>query len=47
MPDIFMAYADTVYAADKIGGIVDLKDYLGDELKWLPCSALPSAIRPF
>ena len=31
VPDIFMAYADTAYAADEMGGIVDLKEYLSDE----------------
>ena len=28
VPDIFMAYADTAYTADQMGGIVDLKEYL-------------------
>ena len=27
-PNIFMAYADTAYTADQMGGIVDLKGYL-------------------
>lgn len=31
VPDIFMAYADTAYAADQMGGVVDLKNYLTDE----------------
>lgn len=31
VPDIFMAYADTAYAADQMGGVVDLKDYLNDK----------------
>lgn len=31
VPDIFMAYADTAYAADQMDGIVDLKEYLSDE----------------
>ena len=31
VPDIFMAYADTAYAADQMGGVVDLKDYLDDK----------------
>lgn len=31
MPNIFMAYADTAYAADQLGGIADLKGYLTDE----------------
>lgn len=30
-PNIFMAYADTAYAADQMDGIVDLKEYLTDE----------------
>lgn len=30
-PNIFMAYADTAYAADQLGGIADLKKYLTDE----------------
>ena len=28
VPNIFMAYADTAYTADQMGGIVDLKEYL-------------------
>ncbi|MBD5454508.1 MAG: extracellular solute-binding protein [Lachnospiraceae bacterium] len=28
VPNIFMAYADTAYTADQMGGIVDLKKYL-------------------
>lgn len=28
VPNIFMAYADTAYAVDRMGGIVDLKKYL-------------------
>ena len=31
IPNIFMAYADTAYTADRMGGIVDLKDYLSAE----------------
>lgn len=31
MPNIFMAYADTAYAADQLGGIADLKGYLTDD----------------
>lgn len=31
VPNIFMAYADTAYAADQMGGIVDLKQYLTEE----------------
>lgn len=31
VPDIFMAYADTAYAVDRMGGIVDLKDHLTQE----------------
>lgn len=31
VPNIFMAYADTAYAADQMEGIVDLKGYLTDE----------------
>lgn len=31
IPNIFMAYADTAYTADQLGGIVDLKPYLSDE----------------
>ncbi|MDE6606525.1 MAG: extracellular solute-binding protein [Lachnospiraceae bacterium] len=31
VPNVFMAYADTVYAADQMGDIVDLKSYLSDE----------------
>lgn len=31
VPNIFMAYADTAYAADQMGGIVDLKQYLTAE----------------
>lgn len=31
VPNIFMAYADTAYAADQLGGLVDLKGYLSDE----------------
>jgi len=31
VPNIFMAYADTAYAADQMGGVVDLKNYLTDE----------------
>lgn len=31
MPNIFMAYADTAYAADQLGGIADLRGYLTDE----------------
>ena len=31
VPDIFMAYADTAYAADQMGGVVDLKNYLSDK----------------
>lgn len=31
VPNIFMAYADTAYAADQMGGIVDLREYLTDE----------------
>ncbi len=33
VPNIFMAYADTAYTADQMGGIVDLKEYLtGEEI---------------
>ena len=28
VPNIFMAYADTAYAADQLGGIADIKKYL-------------------
>lgn len=31
VPDIFMAYADTAYTADQMGGIVNLKQYLTEE----------------
>lgn len=31
VPNIFMAYADTAYAADQMDGIVDLKSYLSGE----------------
>lgn len=31
VPNIFMAYADTAYTADQLGGVVDLKEYLTDE----------------
>lgn len=31
IPNIFMAYADTAYAADQMDGIVDLKEYLTEE----------------
>ncbi len=31
IPNIFMAYADTAYTADQLGGIVDLKPYLTEE----------------
>ena len=31
LPNIFMAYADTAYTADELGGIVDLRGYLTDE----------------
>ena len=31
MPNIFMAYADTAYAADQLGGIADLRGYLTNE----------------
>lgn len=31
VPNIFMAYADTAYTADQMGGIVDLKEYLTEE----------------
>ena len=31
VPNIFMAYADTAYTADQMGGIVDLKKYLSEE----------------
>lgn len=31
VPNIFMAYADTAYTADQMGGIVDLKGYLTEE----------------
>lgn len=31
VPNIFMAYADTAYTADQMGGIVDLKPYLTEE----------------
>ncbi len=30
VPNIFMAYADTAYTADQMGGIVDLKKYLNE-----------------
>ncbi len=30
VPNIFMAYADTAYTVDRMGGIVDLKKYLTD-----------------
>lgn len=33
VPNIFMAYADTAYAVDQLGQVVDLKDYLSDEEK--------------
>ncbi|MCM1466693.1 MAG: extracellular solute-binding protein [Alistipes sp.] len=31
VPNVFMAYADTAYAADSLGAIVDLKGYLTEE----------------
>lgn len=31
VPNVFMAYADTAYTADQMGGIVDLKAYLTEE----------------
>lgn len=31
VPNVFMAYADTAYSADQMGGIVDLKGYLTEE----------------
>lgn len=31
VPNIFMAYADTAYAADQLGGIADIKKYLTEE----------------
>lgn len=31
VPNIFMAYADTAYAADQLGGIADIKKYLTDD----------------
>lgn len=31
MPNIFMAYADTAYTVDQMGGAVDLKNYLTEE----------------
>ncbi len=31
VPNIFMAYADTAYTADRMGGIVDLKEYLTED----------------
>lgn len=31
VPNVFMAYADTAYSADRMGGIVDLRDYLTEE----------------
>jgi len=31
IPNVFMAYADTAYAAAMMDGVVDLKDYLSDE----------------
>ena len=30
LPNIFMAYADTAYTADELGGIVDLRGFLTD-----------------
>lgn len=33
MPNIFSAYADTVYKLDEMGDVVDLSDYLTDEEK--------------
>jgi len=33
VPNIFMAYADTAYAIDQMGQVVDLKDYLSEEEK--------------
>ena len=33
VPNIFMAYADTAYAIDQMGQVVDLKDYLTEEEK--------------
>lgn len=33
VPNIFMAYADTAYAVDKLGQVMDLKDYLSEEEK--------------
>lgn len=31
VPNIFMAYADTAYTADQMGGIVDLRKYMTEE----------------
>lgn len=31
VPDIFAAYADTAYAADQLGQVVDLKDYMSED----------------
>lgn len=31
VPNIFMAYADTAYAVDQLGQVMDLKDYLSEE----------------
>lgn len=31
VPDIFAAYADTAYAADQLGQVVDLKEYMSEE----------------
>lgn len=31
VPNIFMAYADTAYVVDRMGGLVDLKEYLTEE----------------
>ncbi len=33
VPNIFMAYADTAYAVDQLGQVMDLKDYLSEEEK--------------
>ncbi len=33
VPNIFMAYADTAYAVDQLGQVVDLKDYLSEDEK--------------
>lgn len=33
VPNIFMAYADTAYAVDQMGQVMDLKDYLSEEEK--------------